>query len=168
MSFNKEQFFVKVIENRVENEIFTEFQMNAICGSSDDDYYQKEDDTEYYRVYTKVVEDPQYNTIYTYNFFDQCEIILQNRAIRNYTSRPATEQELESIFEKKWEEVRFERNNLLKESDEESMIYLPDYWNLQSEEYKNSWLTYRQELRDITQSTTNPFEIQWPTKPIVT
>lgn len=64
----------------------------------------------------------------------------------------------------KWKIIRNKRDSLLEKSDDESMIKLFDYWALQSEAYKNNWLRYRQDLRDIT-SQEDPDNITWPTHP---
>lgn len=164
MTLRRSDNFAKVIDNVIDEQIFTEYQLDILFESHENDYYEK-DGIEYYRIYIDEIKDERYDYIYKY---DQQKIIPKDKAIYGYSSEPATEEQLERIFEFKWSQVREQRNSLLNESDRESMIYLPDFWALQSEEYKNTWLNYRQELRDITTTTTNPFEIDWPTKPIVT
>jgi len=59
--------------------------------------------------------------------------------------------------ERKWSEIRSERNRLLAESD---WTQIGDV-TLQS---KTEWLAYRQALRDITKQA-DPFNIVWPVKP---
>jgi hypothetical protein len=59
--------------------------------------------------------------------------------------------------ERKWSEIRSERNRLLTESD---WTQIGDV-SLQNE---TEWLAYRQSLRDITQQN-DPFNIVWPVKP---
>lgn len=64
-----------------------------------------------------------------------------------------------------WKQVRLKRDQLLRESDEQSFITLPDYWNQKSDAWKTDWLNYRQALRDITHSVEDPADIVWPEKP---
>jgi len=56
------------------------------------------------------------------------------------------------------DEVRVVRNKKLAETD---WTQLPDV----SEAIKNSWRTYRQSLRDITDNCTSLDDVVWPTKP---
>ena len=55
------------------------------------------------------------------------------------------------------QEVREKRNNLLKNSD---WTQVPD-----APVDKVAWETYRQALRDITDQSGFPSDIQWPTEP---
>ena len=64
--------------------------------------------------------------------------------------------------------LRAERNNKLFETD---MYAIPDFGHA-SEEVKQSWLTYRQELRDLPSTATpqldengNLTNVTWPTPP---
>ena len=57
-----------------------------------------------------------------------------------------------------WETIRQKRDELIKSSD---WIFLPDV-TLQN---KESWLTYRQALRDLPQTFSDPSEVIWPEKP---
>ena len=65
------------------------------------------------------------------------------------------------LFQQKVDEVRNQRNVLLKESD----------WTLVSDSpltdaQKQAWKTYRQKLRDITKTmTVNNQNVTWPTPP---
>ena len=75
-------------------------------------------------------------------------------------NQTASEQELEyraRINEERASSVRNTRNQLLKESD----------WTQISDATVNKdiWLSYRQELRDITIQEGFPFNIIWPTQP---
>lgn len=65
-------------------------------------------------------------------------------------------------FEEAVVAVRLQRNYLLRESD---IFVLPDRWDSYTEEQKNAWKDYRQALRDLPTTITNPFEINWPIKP---
>lgn len=70
-----------------------------------------------------------------------------------YFIRPHNTQELED----QWNKVREQRNQLLKDSD---WTQISDY-DLGLEN-KEQWATYRQELRDLPEVQSNPFDIQWP------
>ncbi len=65
----------------------------------------------------------------------------------------------EIISEYKWGEIRKERNQLLKDSD---YTMLKDYPTTVSEQ---EWTTYRQSLRDIPQTFSNPDDVTYPDKP---
>ena len=58
-----------------------------------------------------------------------------------------------------WEQIRSQRDAFLKDSD----------WSVAGDATpkpsKESWLTYRQALRDLPQSFETPEEVVWPTKP---
>jgi hypothetical protein len=57
-----------------------------------------------------------------------------------------------------WDKIRSQRNYLLSQTD---WIFAPDV-NIIN---KDQWLSYRQELRDIPQTFSNPEDVVWPTKP---
>ena len=59
-----------------------------------------------------------------------------------------------------WELVRESRNLLLSECDWTVLADSPF-----TEEKRQEWISYRQQLRDITQTFTNTEDIIWPTKP---
>lgn len=56
-----------------------------------------------------------------------------------------------------WEQIRSKRNNLLALSDYTQMADWPGD--------KTAWATYRQALRDLTQTYTNAADVIWPTAP---
>ena len=56
--------------------------------------------------------------------------------------------------------IKRERNLLLQQSD---WTQLPDV--SLTEEQKGNWVTYRQQLRDITNQPGFPDNIIWPTQP---
>jgi len=56
-----------------------------------------------------------------------------------------------------WEQIRSRRNNLLTSSDYTQMADWPGD--------KTAWATYRQALRDLTQTYTNAADVVWPTAP---
>jgi hypothetical protein len=63
------------------------------------------------------------------------------------------------IYEWEWKRIRKERNQLLKDSD---YTMLKDYPTTVSEQ---EWTTYRQALRDIPQTFSNPDDVTYPDKP---
>jgi hypothetical protein len=65
----------------------------------------------------------------------------------------------------KWVDVRAKRDQLLDESDELSLSKWQDRWLAQSEALRNAWTAYRQALRDIPTTYTNPDEVVWPDLP---
>lgn len=64
--------------------------------------------------------------------------------------------------EQYWDDVRAKRDELLIESDIE---VLPDRWEAMTPEERTAWTAYRQALRDIPQSHSEPLDIDWPTPP---
>lgn len=66
----------------------------------------------------------------------------------------------EELNRKKWIEVRQQRDYLLKESD---WTILPD--SPLTGQQKAQWTAYRQSLRNLPQTQSDPFNIVWPTKP---
>jgi hypothetical protein len=58
-----------------------------------------------------------------------------------------------------WGFIRQERNTLLSASDYRD---LPNYPGIDQE----SWLTYRQALRDVPSNNDDPFDISWPVRPV--
>ena len=57
----------------------------------------------------------------------------------------------------RWEDIRNERDRLIAETD---YMALQDTAALSDE-----WKTYRQELRDIPTSQSDPDDVVWPTRP---
>ena len=73
-----------------------------------------------------------------------------------YSIRPHNTQELED----QWSKIREQRNQLLKDSD---WTQISDY-SLEIEN-KEEWALYRQELRDLPETQSNPFDIEFPLTP---
>lgn len=61
-----------------------------------------------------------------------------------------------------WYSVRLQRDRLLSESD---TYVLPDRWAAMTPEKQQEWTTYRQALRDLPQTYSDPNDVVWPTKP---
>ena len=67
-----------------------------------------------------------------------------------------TEEEKNAAIASQWQNIRFERNEKLKETD----------WRASSDlTLSETWRTYRTELRSIPQTQTDPFNITWPNPP---
>jgi len=94
------------------------------------------------------------------------EKIIQNAETGETTIVAFTPEEEAQFWERRtplaWEILRAERNQALAESDS---YVLPDRWARYTAEQQSSWSTYRQELRDLPQNTTDPFNPVWPVKP---
>lgn len=69
-----------------------------------------------------------------------------------------TDQEKQTLFESKADEVRAERTRLLTESDWTQFRDI-------SEDKSALWVPYRQQLRDISLQSGFPFNVQFPVKP---
>ena len=67
---------------------------------------------------------------------------------------------LENKNNEAWRKIRKERNKLLKDSD---YIMVSDITI--TTEKKEEWTTYRQSLRDIPQTFSNPDDVTYPDKP---
>ena len=75
-----------------------------------------------------------------------------------YTVRveSTTTEEETNLTNAKWQDVRNQRNALLSQSD----------WRALSDvTLSDAWRTYRQELRDIPSTQSDPFNITYPTPP---
>ena len=69
-----------------------------------------------------------------------------------------SDSEIESC--QRWKIIRNERDKLLKESDYLILADAPI-----TTEKKEEWTTYRQSLRDIPQTFSNPDDVTYPDKP---
>jgi hypothetical protein len=74
----------------------------------------------------------------------------------------ASQEEINFRISQKWIEIRKERNRELSSSD---WTQVPD--NNLSEQDKLLWQAYRQNLRDLTSTEENPFNINFPTRPVL-
>lgn len=72
---------------------------------------------------------------------------------------PLTDSEIEANTESEWAKIRSHRDNLLAACD---WTQLPDVPLDAST--KEAWVTYRQELRDVT-SQSDPYNVEWPQPP---
>ena len=81
------------------------------------------------------------NSVISGSYFE----IGDDEVVEYQTRRSKTEEEIQQENEYKWIEIRNKRNRLLFESDWTQLSDSP-----LSAEKKIEWMTYRQELRDIT------------------
>lgn len=77
-----------------------------------------------------------------------------------YLKNMTPEQIQQMIADQKINEIRNVRNGLLAESDWTQAADSP-----LSNEKKSEWVVYRQELRDLLNNLSDPFNVIWPTKP---
>jgi hypothetical protein len=94
---------------------------------------------------------------YTKNITEGIPTLIDGKYYQTWNQIDASEAEILYRIENQWEEIRVLRNQLLTECD---WTQLADV----SSETKEAWIVYRQALRNIT-AQTNPFSIEWPTKP---
>ena len=78
---------------------------------------------------------------------------------QSWVARQLSPIELAERIEKKWEQVRELRDQILAETDQ---TQLPD--RPIDEDLRLAYADYRQSLRDITLQT-DPFNIEWPERP---
>ena len=96
---------------------------------------------------------------YTKNISEDIPELIDGVWTENWIIVDATQEEIDERLTNKWWEVRDERNARLNSSDWTQITDSP-----LTEEQKNAWRQYRQELRDITNQA-NPFEIIFPVQP---
>jgi hypothetical protein len=94
---------------------------------------------------------------YTKNITEGIPTLIDGVYHQTWNQANASEAEITYRIENQWEEVRVLRNQLLFECDWTQLADIPS-------ETKELWITYRQDLRNITNQS-NPFNINWPTKP---
>lgn len=94
---------------------------------------------------------------------------VKNNVYENITCEDGVIPTLDEIQEKiqtltteqSWEDLRFKRNRLLKQSDKYSVQDYPH----PTPEIGQGWLDYRQALRDLPTNTTDVENPVWPTPP---
>ena len=94
---------------------------------------------------------------YTKNIIEGEPTLVGGLYYQNWIQTDASSEEIALRIEDKWLEIRYLRNSLLTECD---WTQLSDV----SESIRNSYQSYRQSLRDITNQS-DPFNISWPVKP---
>jgi hypothetical protein len=94
---------------------------------------------------------------YTKSIVEGTPILIEGVYKQNWIQTNASQSEIDTKIDNKWDEIREIRNQLLIECDWTQLSDIPT-------ETKEVWTNYRQELRNITNQS-NPFNINWPTKP---
>lgn len=164
MAHNKTNMFLRFNKDNTESrDTVSDYLIDLLFKDSSHDFYT-DDIHNYYRIYEEEPpENPQYHL--EYHLKDHQLDAANNRVLLGHIIQSAPEEMLNYKKNQEWPIVRRKRNALLANSDTQSGINIPDYWSNRTDEYKNSWLTYRQALRDIPQTNENPFTIEWPTAP---
>ena len=98
---------------------------------------------------------------YTKNISEDIPELIEGIWTQSWTIIDATQEEIDQRLSIQWQEVRDQRSGRLNSSD---WTQLPD--SPLTEEQKNAWRQYRQELRDITNQA-DPFSITYPSLPSV-
>lgn len=96
-------------------------------------------------------------TDYTKTITEGTPQLVDDSYVQIWDEVDATQSEIDTKLEDRWEVIRILRNELLLECDWTQLADIPA-------ETKELWQIYRQELRNITLQT-NPFLIVWPVKP---
>lgn len=96
-------------------------------------------------------------TDYTKTITEATPQLIDGSYIQIWNEVNATQSEIDTKLEDRWEVIRILRSELLLECDWTQLADIPI-------ETKELWQIYRQELRNITLQT-NPFLIVWPVKP---
>jgi hypothetical protein len=94
---------------------------------------------------------------YTKNITEGTPTLIDGIYYKSWVQNNATTEEISYRVENQWETIRIQRNELLTECDWTQLADIPS-------ETKEAWIIYRQALRNIT-SQSNPFSIEWPSKP---
>jgi len=96
---------------------------------------------------------------YTKNISENLPELIEGVWTQSWTITDATQEEINQRLSNEWFGIRDERNARLYSSDWTQLVDSP-----LTEEQKNAWRQYRQELRDITNQA-NPFEVIYPVQP---
>lgn len=102
-------------------------------------------------------------TNYVYNpakkYLEVMPTLIEGKYYQTYLEVELTQQELDDLKVNEWGGIRIRRNQYLLESDWTQLNDSP-----LTQEKKEEWMQYRQDLRDIT-TQPDPFNIVWPVKP---
>lgn len=113
-----------------------------------------------YSIYPVERKDKPYVDDYTKDVTEVTPTLSGSVYVQTYEVTNSDTTTIQKRLEIKWGEVREKRNKLLSDSDWTQFQDSPI-----SDTKLTEWQTYRQNLRDITTTQTNPFNINWPTKP---
>lgn len=92
---------------------------------------------------------------------------IKNNSVKNIPPKPNFECDFDFVteswvpsYDKQSQDVKSQRNLLLNNSD---WTQIPN--NPLTDQQKQDWAVYRQELRDVTSQSGYPFNVIWPTPP---
>lgn len=94
-------------------------------------------------------------------------LLINNQWTESWSIHPRFDDPVEQaaweaeVLDAQWTMVKTERNRLLAETDYTDLPNTPI-----TAECRANFITYRQALRDITQTQTDPYNIIWPTVPV--
>lgn len=139
----------EIIDRKVEMEV------TAITGQQDDVIVHGE------VVYKKIYDDNGESLDASWNQVPVADgyTVADDAVFVKYVLQPRNEEGVEWALANKWVSVRKERDDLLAETDWRVIKSIETGVAI-----SDSWMAYRQELRDITTQEV-PFDITWPTPP---
>ena len=81
---------------------------------------------------------------------------VENGKVYTVKVESTTSDEQTALINQQWDNIRFERDEKLKDTD----------WRASSDlTLSDAWKNYRNELRQIPQTQSDPYNITWPTEP---
>lgn len=110
--------------------------------------------------YAVVVREPRPVVDYTKTVHEEFPVFENGIWVQKWRIEDTSPDQIEHIQKLQGDSVRLERDRLLAQSD---WTQLNDV--VMSDEKKQQWLKYRQDLRDITAQERFPWQIKWPVKP---
>lgn len=96
---------------------------------------------------------------YTKNISEDMPVFINGVLTQSWKIEDATSEQINDRIMAKWVDIRSDRDKDLISSDWTQLADSP-----LSDEQKNAWRQYRQELRDITNQA-DPFSVVFPTSP---
>lgn len=151
--------FVVIDENGVPLEIKSRPNWYTTEGTLVSDEFLNSEN--YYNFFTSL--QPEYDP-YT-ELVEECllseyEVDHVNKNVtQTWKKRSLTDQEKQEYIQKRWNEIRQERNKLLSETDWTQTLDQP-------EEFRIKWSEYRQKLRDFSKEYNDPREVLFPRRPV--
>lgn len=110
--------------------------------------------------YTLIEDVPYPQVSYTQNVSEGIPQLIDSKWTRVWVITEASAEEIDIRTELKASDVLKVRNNILKASDWTQLQDSP-----LSEPVKLAWAVYRQELREIVNQPSYPWEVTWPLEP---
>lgn len=107
--------------------------------------------------YARIIPTDVPQVSYTKNFSEGTPAFVESVWMQTWVVSDATPEQITQRVADQWSRVRAERNARLAACD----------WTQLADASVNAaaWTTYRQALRDLPQTQTDPFNIVWPTSP---